>query len=143
MIVLFGAASSAYAMCDLEPWSGTLPATPERVAEKIYKDADGQFAFFGKVEVTKVEKESGGKTRYDVKTISQYEGEAQPEFSIYSGMEGDCAFLAKVGDVRMMHISAKAERPYAVGVPDSYYYGVSEEEMGSFMDAKHLSGTSK
>ena len=138
MIVFFGAASSAHAMSDLEPWSGTLPATPDRVAEKIYNDADGQFAFFGKVEVTKVEKEAGGKVRYDVKTINQYEGDAQPEFSIYSGLEGDCAFLAQAGDVRVINISAKAEKPYAVGVPNMHYFGVPEEEMDAYMNSKHL-----
>lgn len=142
MIMLIGVWTPAYAMCDLEPWAGKSSVTPALAIEKLNKD-HGPFAFFGRVEVTNIVKGADGQARYDLKVLKQYEGPALETLSVYSQFEGDCAFLAQKGDVRVMNISAKSSKPYAVGAPDMHYYGVSEKEIGSFMDAQKSNETSK
>ncbi len=135
LLLFCGLAVPAYAMCDAEPWTGVEPVTPKLAVEKSKEKTD-EFAFFGQVEVADIVKSPDGQTRYDLKVLNQYEGKSVEGFPVYSAYEGDCAFLAKKGDVHVVNIPAAASKPYMIGVPHMYYYGVSEDEIASYMDAK-------
>lgn len=130
-------APSVSMACSVSPWAGEVPPTPQIIADKFLSSPA---AFFGKVGLREVIQEDNGTLSYTMDVLKQYAGDRVKTITAITDQSSSCAFTGQDSMTTLLYIPEGQTQPYDIDMTSNYFYGVPEQEIEAYLDAKQTAG---